>query len=412
MIKKSINIVFIKLLSAILGIYNIKIVTTSLDIIESGKYFFLLSIFTFLLPLMNFGLNIYTLKRVSSEINLNKSKEIIQNNILVSFICSSILILMLYTIVKLTNYEIENINDFSFLYMFASIPLFSSGLIVCNAFLGLGKPYINVLYSGILFNLCLFFQYMFMLPSNIDDFIKIYFYSSLIFFLISLSHFMINYGYVKFSPNIKVILNAKYFLFIAFLGVLYSSVSQFLLGFSDSYYILAVLAVSLKLTNIFSMILGAVNNLFSKIFSNSHFNCDGLLSSHSKKASITLYIIAFPPLVLSLLFSEYILSIFNPEFIEYSWIFKIILLSQFFNILTGTTSYLLMMTGNEKTHFFNTTLSHVISIFCGLVITSFNPAYGSLSIIFLSQIMVNFLSWRACIKLLNINTLSIINFKK
>lgn len=68
----------------------------------------------------------------------------------------------------------------------------------------------------------------------------------------------------------------------------------------------------------------------------------------SKKAVKLMVLFTFPVFLTLLVFSEYMLGIFGLEFIKGSLALKIIICSQFINLLTGPVGYVLIMTHNER----------------------------------------------------------------
>lgn len=77
------------------------------------------------------------------------------------------------------------------------------------------------------------------------------------------------------------------------------------------------------------------------------------------------------------------------------------------NICTGTVSYLLMMTGNEKSHMKNIMISSALALIIGAVAITYIGIYGALIMVCFALITTNMTSWYIVKKKLGINTLQI-----
>lgn len=407
MIKKSFATLSIKFMSTILVIFYLRAITSTLGAVDSGKYFLLLSIFLFLNPLLSFGLNLFTIKTIAGEQSKRIRIGILQNNLLTSLIFSTTATVILVSLFVAFDF-FDAIKGHDFLFM-VSLPFYISGVIICSGLIGLGKATLSILISGVIYNGSMLILYYLIGAQSIDDFIKIHIASSIIFFLISLIYWLANFGISKLKLNFNVFYYSKSFAVIAFLGVGYSSIAQMILGFSELFIYTAVIAVCLKITNVFSLLLGAINQVFSKHFAYYYKISDFKnLKLKVHQSSFILIMLSSPVLVFMAIFAKELLAFFNPSFSEYHWVLYLFIFTQFINILTGPTSYLLMMTNYEKVHMKNTGFAHFLSIVTGLFVFSINPLYGSLLIISFSQVLVNYLSWRSCKNILNINTIKLV----
>jgi len=89
-----------------------------------------------------------------------------------------------------------------------------------------------------------------------------------------------------------------------------------------------------------------------------------------QKITIGLIFIAFIPLLIFILFGKSILSLWGTDFIEAYWILVILSIGQFFNIATGASGLLLIMTGYEKTHSYISVIFTFFSILFNFILIS------------------------------------------
>ncbi|GHB09919.1 lipopolysaccharide biosynthesis protein [Salinicola rhizosphaerae] len=100
---------------------------------------------------------------------------------------------------------------------------------------------------------------------------------------------------------------------------------------------------------IISFILLVINAVFPPRFSRLfHEGKHGALSRLGRQSSLVATAMALPPALLCLLFPEWVLGWFGPEFHAAANLLRIIVIGHLVNVATGSVAFLLTMTGREK----------------------------------------------------------------
>jgi O-antigen/teichoic acid export membrane protein len=124
---------------------------------------------------------------------------------------------------------------------------------------------------------------------------------------------------------------------------------QFIAGVWVSTEEIAQLAAAQRISMLTSFVLMAVNLVVAPKFSNLyHNNKNQELESLAKKSVRLMLVIAFPVLLLMILFPSNLLNIYGPGFSDGAVLLQILCLGQFINVLTGSVGFLLSMSGHEK----------------------------------------------------------------
>lgn len=150
--------------------------------------------------------------------------------------------------------------------------------------------------------------------------------------------------------------------------------SQLILAAWSSAADVAVFAVAQRAALLTSFILVAVNAIaapkFSEMYSQNNF--EGL--RHVAIWSVRLMLLAaVPALLVMLIFAEWFMGLFGPEFISAHHILVILALGQFVNVATGSVGFLLAMTGREKHFRFNVMIGAIFGVGLGLILI---PPFG------------------------------------
>ncbi len=123
----------------------------------------------------------------------------------------------------------------------------------------------------------------------------------------------------------------------------------FLLGIWEDNYNIGIYGAAKRLSILVGFILIAVNSVitpkFAKLFAQDKIE---ELKSIAQKSTGLLIVLAFPILIIILLFPSQILSIMGKDFTGGSYILIILAIGQYLNVATGSVGYLLIMCGYEK----------------------------------------------------------------
>jgi O-antigen/teichoic acid export membrane protein len=106
-----------------------------------------------------------------------------------------------------------------------------------------------------------------------------------------------------------------------------------------------------------------------------------------------------------LLLPEFVLSLFGTEYKSGSIILRLLALVQLMSVWVGSVSYLLIMTGEERTHRNNVIIATLVSCSIGIAVVQNNAMMGAVLVSALCVLLVSLLSGIAVYRKLNINIL-------
>ena len=114
------------------------------------------------------------------------------------------------------------------------------------------------------------------------------------------------------------------------------------------------------------------------------------------------------PITLALwFFPTYIMSLFGKDFVQGIWLLRIIALGQFVNVITGSVSSLLIMSGHEKDLKNLRLINGAIAIILAVVLTAFFGAIGSAISSAVATASFNLMAVRQVKKRLGFSTMSL-----
>ena len=117
---------------------------------------------------------------------------------------------------------------------------------------------------------------------------------------------------------------------------------------------------------------------------------------------ITLFIWFFP---------GFIMSMFGKDFTEGIWLLRILALGQFVSVISGSVSYLLIMSGHEKDMKNIRIINAILAVVLALIL---NPIYGAVGSAISTAIAIastNLMGVGLVKKRLGFSTLSLLGFK-
>jgi len=124
---------------------------------------------------------------------------------------------------------------------------------------------------------------------------------------------------------------------------------QFVAGIYNTPKELAELAVARNTSVLITFILTAVNYVSAPRFATLYNQGKMVeLKRYARNTSWLMTIIAFPVILVIWVFPGFIMSMFGKEFVGGIWLLRILSIGQFVNVITGSTGYLLIMSGHEK----------------------------------------------------------------
>jgi O-antigen/teichoic acid export membrane protein len=149
---------------------------------------------------------------------------------------------------------------------------------------------------------------------------------------------------------------------------------QFVAGFYNSPKELAQLAVARSTSVLITFILTAVNYVSAPRFATLYNQGKMVeLKRYAHSTSWLMTIIATPVVLVIWFFPGLIMSMFGKDFVSGIWLLRVLSIGQFINVITGSTGYLLVMSGNEKDIRNINIINAILAIGLAFIL---NPIYG------------------------------------
>jgi O-antigen/teichoic acid export membrane protein len=236
--------------------------------------------------------------------------------------------------------------------------------------------------------------------------------ASIILLIFGISIWKLSVPHIKkvkenFSTQL-LISNSLPLMWVSSLNLINGWSSTIILGAMHGSQAVGIFSTASRVSLLIGMILLSANSILSPKLSELY--ALGLLKEIElvmRKTTAMMAVIAFPVFITILLFSKEIMGIFGEDFILGNLTLIILSLGQLFNVVSGSTGPLLIMTGNEKEVrnlvFFNAIINLALSLFL-INLFSYNGAAIASSVSF---IIGNILALRAISKKLNIKIIPI-----
>jgi O-antigen/teichoic acid export membrane protein len=151
---------------------------------------------------------------------------------------------------------------------------------------------------------------------------------------------------------------------------------QFVAGIFNTPQELAHLAVARNTSMLITFMLSAVGYVSAPRFA-SMFNENRLdeLRKYAQNATRLMVVVSLPIIIFIWVFPEFIMSMFGKGFTGGAWYLRVLALGQFINVITGSVSQLLTMSGHEKDMRNITIINGAIAIVLALIL---NPIFGAM----------------------------------
>lgn len=151
----------------------------------------------------------------------------------------------------------------------------------------------------------------------------------------------------------------------------------FLLGWFTTSADVAIFSVAQRTILLVSLVLASINTVFSPSFASSSGAGNSGKSLATFRESILISAsLGLPILILIAVFPHWILQFFNNMSANGALIVRVLLIGQFFNVLTGSSGVFLLMSGMERRHRFNLMLSLLVLLVLGVLLGQFHGLLG------------------------------------
>jgi len=187
---------------------------------------------------------------------------------------------------------------------------------------------------------------------------------------------------------------------------------QFIAGIFNSPQELAQLAAARNTAVLVSFIQTAINNVsaprFAVMYNQGKMN---QLKNYARNTTWLLTLTSLPITLVIWFFPDFIMSLFGKDFTGGMWFLRILALGQFVSVISGSVSYLLIMSGHEKDIRTIRIVNAILAIVLALIL---NPIYGAIGSAISTAIAIacsNLMGVGLVKKRLGFSTLSILGLK-
>lgn len=350
MLSKVFGVFFLKALAALFSFLLNIVIINSIGEESAGYFFYMQSVILFLSSLFIFGLQGPIVRETAKLHSNNRLGEVlgfsIKFNVSIFFV--AFLALLFYSgglALKINNsLNLQLCLIGSFLYAVNSV-FFSFNQ-------GVGNFKTSVLFQTLFFNFVVV-AYTYFLSSDLSEIVYVYLFSILAAVAVQI-----------FNPNLlKCIKKSVFYQRIEYKYILFMGLPCLMIIGSERFVIVFIqyliesnlppenisyFTVIIRITGMVTIIVSTLNVIMSREISilYSEKNIFGMQSLATKSFRV-LFFMALLFFAIILIFGKTILSIFSEEFTQYHKELIVVAIGQSINVLTGSSSYFLMMTGNE-----------------------------------------------------------------
>jgi len=331
----------LRLSTAFLSFLFTVYVTNTFTLEIAGEILLYFATFSFLSYNFRFGFDTFLLK------HLNSTSE--ENNEFSTFI-NAFLIYVIFFIIGLFSILLFSKPSLTFLIFYFS--LFFNGIhfLVSIIFQARNNAFFGVVFQNFLFLLILLSISAFLSVDKENDFAYVFLSSSFITSIVSLFFFFRVFSFFKFTNKLLEFLKSSFPFFVILLcSQLSQWSSQFLLGYFKDDATVALFSSSQRIGMLISLFLVSINFIVAPRFADLYFKkqYQDLLQVF-KKSALFVSLITMPLVIGVAFYAEYVLSIFGDEYVDSSFVLRVLCVGQIVNVLTGSVAILLNMTGNES----------------------------------------------------------------
>ena len=411
LIKGSATALLLKLLAAALSFVVAASITRTVGQEVAGLYFFGTAIVGVLVSFGSLGLNNAVLKHVAIFYNQNNpiALNAIVNKSVLWAASASILVVVL-AMVGLQQLGSRELEVYAPLEPFIfSVPGLVIVALLAHAIQGTNKLVSSMLIGGIIQPLVFFALILAVEPQTTFDLATCFTASALLTTAITAIYWVTS---VKFTFSMDF--SSEHLRKSSFSLLVFQVFQQFnlvigqvILGVWGTAEEVAEFSVALKIASITSFVMFAVNRVAAPKFAALHAEGDtvglSLAVKHSKRIML---LGSLPILFIFLLLPEFVLGLFGSEYKSGAVILRLLALVQLMSVWVGSVSYLLIMTGEERTHRNNVIFATLVSCLIGIAVVQNNAVMGAVLVSALCVLIVSLLSGLAVYRKLNINILN------
>ena len=403
-----------KIFGATLGFILSAIIARSLGAEKTGEYYVVFSVFMYICALGSLGFNFFTLRIIeSNNSNFDKVNSLFST---VTFYCLLACIILSMLLFNCSDYIAGVVfNNYNLSELFRGIsfgiPFYVLLILHSHAIQGVGKTHKAMIISGPLIHLIFLFYWFGIGDKNLNSVVSANVFSYAICFFIGVLFWFSRKESQFNSPNypVKEILASSIPLLITQIFAQINSLSgEILTGALSEPSQVAFFSIANKIATITAFVLIAVNRAVSAKYASLYSDGNIIELQSVVTTSSRIMLIGGGGLIfLIFVFSNSLLNVFGEEFLQAKGVLFVLLFAQLINILTGSVSYLLSMTGHEKIQTKIVMMSSLTMVVLSLLLIPKLGAIGASFSLLFSMTMNNVLGWYYVREIVGINTLKI-----
>ncbi len=158
--------------------------------------------------------------------------------------------------------------------------------------------------------------------------------------------------------------------------LLVNAVTMLMLGAINAPAAVAIYGVAFQTAKPMRYIMMAVNSIAGPKFAALHGMGEGnALNRTARGSALLMTVVAVPMLLVLILFPEWIMGLFGSEFVAGAGVLRILAITQFIAVMSGSIGSLLVMSGHERLLRNNSAAAFVMAILLNLVLI---PEFGAM----------------------------------
>jgi O-antigen/teichoic acid export membrane protein len=393
------------------------VVARQTGLFYAGNFFLCFTIITVLATIVRMGGDYLLLRYVGIYSSENKWKSVRlvvsrigKHALIFSVIITAVLIYFNPLIAKYVFHKEEIVG--TLFWMLLSAPLLALCTLYAFGFQGLKRVVISVSIQSIVVPVVFCILTLIFKPHNSVDIAKLYFAASVftLIFTLYLWYTTVPEG----SREEHAILpddfwKSNYAIWsFAILQLAMQWGGQFIAGIYCPQTQLAQLAVAQRTSMLIAFILMAINRISAPKFASLYKQGKAdALKRYVVNSTRLLVLLSTPGVIIILCFPAFVMSLFGPGFAAGASMLFVLALGQYINVLTGTTTMLLIMTGHERDMRNLQFFTGVFSVILNLVLIQKYGALGAAVATAISMAAQNLVCVGIIKRRLGFNTLNI-----
>jgi len=393
----------------IVSFYLSVLIVNVLGTEESGVYFYIVSFVSFSASIIALGLGRNLLKQIS----LNRNDKLYITNILVKTVAilsiSYIVFLVIFNLIS--RFDIPKaITDSNLQLVVVLIILpFAINQLLSFAFQGINKLFLNVLYANVGVQILLLISFLFNFINSIESLLTFYFSFNLFLSIFGLILFLRKAPFSFRISNIKGIelIKNSFPLYLSnIISQLFSFTLIFFIELFHSPGEVSYFSVCLRIAAAMSIVNFSVSRVYAQKFGKfvSENNWSGLKDSYLKSLKLGILFLV-PAVLIGVVFSKTILSIYNKDFVEQYALLIILIIAQPLSFFGVIGSFILQMLSKELFIRNIYILIYLMSILISIVLIYKLSVYGAAITILINYALIAILSIKKVHQVLSEKTL-------